>query len=58
MATFNDLFQKENEMLQYLIVDDHNNNNQTPLSQSYNIKLPMDGHTKEAQKRTKHPCTN
>ena len=54
MATFNDLFQSDNEMLQYLQGDEDNNNKQTTLSQRYNFTLPMDGLTKETQKRTKH----
>ena len=58
MATFNDLFQNNNDMLQYLEDEDNNNNKQTPHSQLYNFTPPIDVLSKDAQKKTKHPRTN
>ena len=43
MTNFIDVINNGADTLQYLLDDDNNNNKQTPLSQRYNIKLPMDG---------------
>ena len=54
MATFNDFINNDADMLQYIQGDENNNNKQTSLSQRYNFILPIEGLTKEPQKRTKH----
>ena len=58
MTNFNDIINNGADMLQYLVDDDINNNKQTSHSQLYNFTPPMNGLTKEPQKRTKHPRTN